>query len=168
MATKRNATEEKPRIPPLKIRNAELRFKNFAGVGKKFNAEGDRNFHVVINPNDADKLQKDGWNIKWHEPRNEDEDRWASLKVAARFDKYPPTVMIRTDGVTTPLNAGSVGILDWATLSNVNVMITASYWTTATGKGFKAYLSRLMADVDSDDFEFAGFVKPADHPSDER
>ena len=40
----------------IAIENAELRFKNFSGKEGRFNAKGNRNFCVLLNPNDAYQL----------------------------------------------------------------------------------------------------------------
>ena len=161
MATKRaTKKQEQDRIPPIRISDAKLIYRNFAGDAKKFNAKGLRNFHVVIDPAIAEQLIADGWNVRWHEPRNEDEDRWASLKVAVRFDMYPPTIILRTgEKGRTNLNGNTAGILDWAELMNVKLIITPSRWENADGKsGVKAYLSRMVVEVDEGDLEFEGIV----------
>lgn len=151
--------ENQDRIPPIRITDARLIYRNFAGDAKKFNAKGLRNFHVVLPPESAEAIEKDGWNVRWHDPRNDDEERWASLKVAVRFDMYPPTIILRS-GETgrTHLNGNTVGILDWAELINAKLIITPSRWENQGKTGIKAYLSRMVVEVDEEDLEFEGIA----------
>ena len=156
MAKKR---EQQDRIPPLRITDARLIYRNFSGDAKKFNAKGLRNFHVVLDPESAETIEKDGWNVRWHDPKNPDDERWASLKVAVRFDMYPPTIILRSgENGRTPLNANTVGILDWAELINAKVLITPSRWENQGKTGVKAYLARMVVEVAEEDLEFEGIT----------
>ena len=167
MADKRKTTV-RPRLEPIKIKDAQIMWPNFSGIGKKFNAEGDRNFHVMIDLETAEEMDRLGWNIKYHDadPEREGSERWASLKVAVRFDKYPPRIIMKSGGVTTPLSAETVGILDWADKKDVNLYITASHWeNTKKETGFKAWLNRMSVTIDPDDAEFEGIEIAASRES---
>ena len=49
----------------LQIDDARIIFKNFEGRGDKFNREGDRNFSLLIeDPDTADAMIKEGWNVR--------------------------------------------------------------------------------------------------------
>ena len=165
MASKKATTSDAPkkRLEPIRVSDAELRFKNFSGTARRYNAAGVRNFHLVLDDKTAYDLEKLGWNISWHEPKREDEERWASLKVAARFDVYPPTITVKTEsGARVSLDGDTVSVLDWAELEHVRLMITASHWENATGgSGYKAYLSRMLATINSADLDMEGIDIPA-------
>ena len=57
----------------LMIENAKIIFRNFAGKEGMYNAEGDRNFCVLLEDDLAEQLVKDGWNVKTLRAREEDD-----------------------------------------------------------------------------------------------
>lgn len=144
--------KRKPRIPPLTIENARIIYRNFAGAPKTFNAKGLRNFHVVLDPEQAKELQRDGWNIKWPKPRDDGEERNPTLKVAVRFENFPPYIVLMTKKVRTELDEDSVALLDSAEIENADLRITGSYYEMDDGKkGFKAYLNQLFVTISEKD-----------------
>jgi hypothetical protein len=154
--------KQKPRIPPLTIQNARLIYKNFSGAAKTFNAKGLRNFHVVLDPDQAKMLEKDGWNIKWPKPRDDGEERNPTLKVAVRFENFPPYAAIITQsGRKVELDEDSIGTLDSAEIETVDLKITGSYYEMEGRSGFKAYLNQIFVTLSKTDL----MGKYADIPS---
>lgn len=164
-----NSKSKKPKIPPLTIEGARIIYRNFAGRAKMYNAAGLRNFHVVLDPDTARKLEADGWNIKWPKKRDDDEMRDPTLKVAVRFDNYPPVVVLMTKRSRTELDEESVSLLDTAEIDNVDLRITGSYYEMEDGKkGFKAYLSQIFVTLSDNDLmgKYAA-VPSGQRPSDD-
>lgn len=160
---------DKKKISPLKIEGAKIIWKNFSGAAQRYNAEGLRSFHLVI-PNDlAEKLIADGWRVRWHDPREVDGEKWASLKVAVRFDKYPPRVVLISKGTKVNLDGDSIGILDDAELESVDLVVTASFWQRPNDSGYKAYLKTMYAVLSPNDLEAKYMTKkePAQTPEDD-
>jgi hypothetical protein len=143
--------QRKPRIPPLVIENAHLVYRNFSGAAKMYNAKGLRNFHVVLEPEQAKELEQLGWNIKWPKPRDDGEDRNPTMKVWVRFDNFPPYILQLTSRGRLELDEDSVANLDMAEFTNVDLKITGSWYETPERKGFKAYLSQMFVTLNEGD-----------------
>lgn len=151
--TKSNDEKEKRKIPPITIENAKLMYKNFAGSAKKFNAKGLRNFHVILNRDIALALLQDGWNIKIEEPKEEGDLPIYHIKVAVRFDNYPPRIVLIAKDGRSVLNEDTVDILDWAEIETADIVLTGSPWSVNGETGIKAYLRKAFITLSSDDLE---------------
>lgn len=152
--------EEKRKIPNIKIENARLIFKNFQGKGNDFNKEGDRNFGVLIPDDIVDKLQEDGWRIKFRPARPDDgyEQPWLSVKV--KYGKYPPIVVLINSSGKMRLDENTVGQLDWTRIKSADIIIRPYSYDSIVDKkgtvirpsGVAAYLQALYVTVAEDDF----------------
>ena len=141
------------KIPPLTIKNAILMYKNFGGAAKKYNAKGLRNFHIKLEPEIAKTLEEDGWNIKWDEPKEDGDLPIAHIKVAVRFDNYPPRVILITKKGRSVLDEDSVEILDWAEIEKADLVLTGSRWDVQGKQGIKAWLRKAFVTLSDDDLE---------------
>ncbi len=57
----------------FQIEDARLIFRNFTGKEGQYNNEGARNFSVILTDDVAVEMLRDGWNVKYLEPREEGE-----------------------------------------------------------------------------------------------
>lgn len=136
------------------INDARLIFRNFAGKRTEYNAEGRRNFCVVLDNEIAQKMADDGWNVKW--PKTVDPDRDPLppyIQVAVRFDNYPPAVYLVTSRGKTRLDEDTVSGLDWAEIEKVDLKITGSQWQHGNKTGIKAYLKSMFVTIVEDELE---------------
>lgn len=137
----------------LVLENASIIFRNFSGQPSQFNLKGDRQFSVLLSPELASKLKVDGWNVRYGKPRDGDEDPpQAFLGVAVSFDNYPPTVMLVTKAGKTLLTAETIGMLDWAEIETIDMIIRPYSWEVNGNKGIKAYLKSMYVKVEEDAF----------------
>ena len=91
----------------LQIDDAHIVYRNFAGVGDKYNREGDRNFALVIPDEEiADALLADknqygvAWNVKIKPNREEGEPPFITLPVKVKFNGRGPKVIVQSGSRT--------------------------------------------------------------------
>jgi hypothetical protein len=137
----------------LGIENARIGFRNFTGKEGRFNPAGQRNFCVFLDTDQALILERDGWNIKWLEPREPEDEKQAYLPVGVTYSNYPPKVMAITSSGKTILDEDSIHILDWAEFETIDLIIRPYNWEVNKKRGVKAYLKAMYATLIEDEFE---------------
>ena len=137
----------------INIENARIGFRNFSGREGKFNPAGSRNFCVFIDVDAAEILEEDGWNIKWLEPRDEEEAPQAYLQVAVSYENYPPRILLITSSGKTMLDEDTVSLLDWAEIKNVDLIVRPYNWEVNEKTGVKAYCKSMYITIIEDEFE---------------
>lgn len=136
------------------IENARIGFRNFSGKEGRFNPAGRRNFCVFLEDELAELLVEDGWNIKWLEPREEEETRQAYLQVSVNYSNYPPKILLITSRGKTLVTEEMVNMLDWAEIENVDLIIRPYRWGPINDKsGIKAYAKAMYITIVEDQFE---------------
>ena len=128
----------------LQIDDARMIFKNFEGRGDKFNREGDRNFSLLIeDPDTADALIKEGWNVRIKPGRDEDEGPFMRLPVKVKFTDYGPNVYLKTGDNLNKLDEESIACLDNIEIESVDMDIRPFDWEVNGRTGRTAYLQSL-------------------------
>lgn len=141
-------------VDNIVIEDAHIIFRNFAGEETKFNRAGNRNFCVVIDdPEMAQTLKDDGWNIRTLQPRDPEDEPRHYLQVKVRFDNVPPHVYMISGKTKTELDEESVSALDYADLKTCDLVIRPYNYDVNGKTGISAYLKKGYFVVDQDDLD---------------
>lgn len=129
----------------LQIDDAKIIFRNFEGRGDKYNREGDRNFSLLIeDPDTADALIKEGWNVRIKDGRDEDEGPFMRLPVKVKFTDYGPNVYLVTGDRRNELDEESIACLDNIDIESVDMDIRPYDWEVNGRTGRTAYLQSMQ------------------------
>lgn len=159
-------------ISPITLENVRILFRNFAGKEGPYNREGDRNFCVLLEPELAEQLSVDGWNVKALRSKDDEDDNpdQPYIQVAVGYKSRPPTVVMIGSRGRTALGQHEIEILDWVDVKYLDMIVRPYTWTVGTKTGIKAYLKSIYVTLDEDDLaikyadipvvEPASYVKP--------
>jgi hypothetical protein len=138
------------------MEGVRLVFRNFTGKEGQYNREGDRNFGVILPDNVAEAMLTDGWNVKYLQPREEDEDDtqtpWLPVKVGYGKGR-PPKIMLVTDRGRTALTEDTVEMLDWADITNVDLIVRPYHYEVHGRTGIAAYVQSMYVTIEEDALE---------------
>lgn len=131
------------------IEDAQLMFRNFAGLEGMYNRAGDRNFAIRLDKELAEELANKGWNVKLLKPREDEDEPTPYLSVTVGFKGRPPTIKMigSQSGRTTLLDESTVELLDGVDFHNVDVIVRPYDWEVNGNTGRKAYLQDLYATI---------------------
>lgn len=133
------------------MEDVRIIFRNFAGRAGMYNAEGDRNFAVVLDDDMAHELGAAGWNVKLLKPREEGDSPQPYLSVKVKMDGYrPPLIKMITSKGSTQLDEESVDMLDWVDIAQVDLVVRPYEWNKAGKSGISAYLQSLFVTIIED------------------
>ena len=144
----------------------QIWFRNLEGRKEKYNDKGQRSFHLVLDPDFAKILEKDGWNVRWRDGREEGDEPVPTLQVFARFDVLPPKIWIVTKNHKTLLDENTVKAFDWAEIEKVSITVRPYVYNFDDRSGIKAYVKTMYVTIVEDelDAEYDGFADDEEIP----
>lgn len=137
----------------LQIDDARIIYRNFSGVGSRFNREGDRNFAVIIEDQDvADALINENWNVKIKPPREDGDSPFMYLPVKIKFNDRGPNVYLKTGKAMNKLDEDTISCLDNVDILGVDLDIRPYDWEVNDKSGRTAYLQSMCVIQENDRF----------------
>lgn len=133
------------------IENVQLAFRNFAGKLGKYNNEGDRNFCVLLDEQTAAQMDEDGWNIKYLEPRDPEDERQAYIRVKIKYNFREPNIYMVGSKNKTRLDQDSIEVLDYMDLKFSDIIIRPYNYEVNGKTGVTAYLETIYANIQEDE-----------------
>lgn len=133
----------------ITITNAEIFVRNLSGKPGPYNQRGERYCCVFLDSDVAEKLRHDGWNVKTTKPRDDYDEPRDYIQVFARYDNFPPNIVLVTSRSKTKLDENDIGLIDWADIDNVDLIIRPYDWTLKqTGQsGRKAMIKTMYVTI---------------------
>lgn len=149
--------DKKPWIPDYTIKDAKIRWRNFAGREEKFNKKGDRNFTIFLEPHDSERLTDLGLNVKTLPQRegHEGEPPQDILKVKVNFNGRPPRLVMVTHRGRTQLDEETAMLLDMAEISKVDLILSPYHWELNGNEGIAVSLKAIYMTIIEDELEVA-------------
>lgn len=138
----------------LTIEDAQIGLRNFAGEKSDYNNEGNRNFVVFLDEEDANFLADNNFNVKFPKERPdldpEKDDRKPFIKVTIGDYAKVIQVIERADGEKSGLHleGDEISILQRADIAKVDLVINP--WLSKKNGKLSSYLDTgyFLRDVD--------------------
>jgi hypothetical protein len=132
------------------LEDVVIAFRNFAGKEDMYNQAGSRNFAILLEPDLAADMERDGWNVKYLKEREEGDGQQAYIQVAVSYKTRPPRVGMVTSKGVTYLGEDEIEMLDWVDIETADVILNPYEWVINGKSGVKAYLRTLFVKIEED------------------
>jgi hypothetical protein len=142
----------KNQVANITLNDCRIIFRNFSGKEGKFNPAGRRSFCVILDNALAADLEREGWNIKYLKPRDDEEEPQAYLQVRVNYGNVDPKIYMVVGKQKTLLDEDSVSSLDYAEIENVDLVIRPYEWDVNGKSGITAYVKTMYVTVARDEF----------------
>jgi len=138
------------------LEDVRIIFRNFAGEERMYNAQGKRNFTVILDEETGQKMLDDGWNVKRLKPREDDVPGDLSLKVTVSYKgRTKPRLVLITKSTNrrNVLDEDMAELMDYAEFETVDIMIRPYDWDVNGETGRSAYLKTIYGTIREDELD---------------
>jgi hypothetical protein len=155
--TRTPPTEEN--LQPITFEDVRILFRNFSGKPGRFNAEGDRNFCMILDDEIATAMMADGFNVRFLKARVEGEPDQPIIEVKVKYKKrdgtrtIPPRVVLITSRGKTMLDEDMVSVIDYAQITYVDLIINPRRYNIGGREGMTCYLKAIYVTIAEDELE---------------
>lgn len=132
------------------MEGVQIIFRNFEGRKGKYNAEGDRNFSVLLPEPVAQDLLAKGFNVKPLKRREEDDPQMYHLKINVAFNNRPPRIVMVTSRGRNTLLEEHLHLLDWADIDSVDLIVNPWAYNRDGRSGISAYAKSVFVTIRED------------------
>lgn len=132
------------------LEDITIAFRNFAGKEDMYNRQGDRNFAIILDPQVAESMLREGWNVKHLRARDEGDEPQPYIQVAVSYRTRPPKICMVTSKSMTYLTEAEVEMLDWVDIETADCTLNPYDWNVNGKAGTKAYLQALYIKIEED------------------
>lgn len=139
-----------PKLDNITIEDAQIAFRNFTGKEDKYNKAGDRNFVIILRPEDEARLLDEGWNVKYLKPRDDEDAPQAYIQVAVSYTNRPPKILMVTSKNISYLTENDLEMLDWVDIHTADVTLNPYEWSVNGKSGIKAYANTVAIRIVED------------------
>ena len=155
MAKKANNVMDRANAPgTITIKDADIFLRNFGGRATKYTPEGTRHFMTRLDDEQAETLERDGWNIAHFRPREPGDPETLALRVWVNYNKwFSPEVYMVIGKTKTLLTEETITLLDNAIITRVDMRIRGRRWGDENRGGVKAYLDKMYVTVEKDELD---------------
>lgn len=135
----------------ITIENARIFFKDFSASGP-FAGGTKRTFCVEIPEDMVPELERDDWNVKTRESRNDPDAVIHYIKVEASYRSRPPKIVCIPNLTRRKvyINEQTIDSLDYVEILNVDLTINPYVWEANGNTGVKAYLGTMYVTISED------------------
>ncbi len=142
--------------PSLMLENKQILYRNFSGRAGMYNKEGDRDFSVILSPEEADSMAAAGWTIRMTKVREEGDEAIPFFTVKVNYSGWKdPKIVLMTSRARTRLDESDLITLDQCDIAYIDLIVNGNPWgPMADGKsGMSAYLQSAFVMIDEDPLE---------------
>lgn len=136
-------------IPDIELEDIKVKwgFSHFDGREDTFNMSGDHNFTIILDADVAERLSKEGWNVREMAGYEEGDPPEFLLKAKISYKFEPPKIYLIKGDRKIRAEQRDLADIRRDTCEQIDVILTPSRWVNGQNSGITAYVKELYAVV---------------------